>query len=695
MKRQTNPLLAKALTILAFCMVSGVASGLEASGTVTSIEGENSIFAFLGVFLLGLMLNLTPCVYPMLAITVTILGKADSGQRNSPFLKALVYVLGMATMYSSLGVIAALTGGLFGGLLQSPLLLTAIALLFLILSLSMFGLFELQPPAWLLNKIGATKTASFAGLFISGLFVGIFAAPCVGPPVIALLTVVGQRGEALYGFLVFFVLSMGLGLPYLILGSFSGLLNKLPRSGSWMIWIKKLLGILLLSLAIFYLSLAVNPRWSFTLIPATILIGGLYLGFISNRSGNTNKFRIVRYLTGAALIGISIYVWNVGQLTSVAWQDYNPEVQAVEGPYILYFSASWCIPCLELDRRTFTDPEVIAALSKIPAYKSDLTNYESESSQKLRKRYEIAGVPTLLFIDAEGNERKDLRVVGFVDGETFLETVKSLLEKTPGDGSDKSSPEARQIVPSAISLVSDSSAITPGQEFYLGIQFDMIDGWHVYWKNPGDSGTEPRIIWDLPEGFKIGEPEWPAPQMFLKAPFATFGHENYLLLPFKVRAPETLAVGEKLSIKADVSWLVCKEICIAQQGQVSLNIETADSSIFSDRADEFAQTLSALPSENDIFDIEATADNRSAQIKLTVKNGITDFTMPKSIQFFPSAQGVFRHGYTRIEATADGFKVQLVRTGLPIGDAIEGLVIFQQPNENKETILRISGNVKN
>ncbi len=666
MSRQIN----KALKAFLFIVFVILTTMLFANDNILPAGDDNLLTMLIGVFVLGLMLNLTPCVYPMLAITVTILGKTSEQKIASQFVRSLVYIIGMATMYSSLGVVAAITGGMFGSLLQSKPILLLIAFLFMALSLSMFGLFELQPPARLLNKIGSGRSTTLFGLFVSGLFVGIFAAPCVGPPVIGLLTLVGQRGDILYGFLVFFVLSLGLGSPYLVLGSFSGLLQKLPRSGSWMLWFKKLFGVLLLAVALFYLSLALSPSISFTLIPLALLTGGLYLGFIDSVPGSSTGFRIGRYLIGALMIAIAIFFWNTGRLKSIEWQSYPGSENIPKQASVLYFSASWCIPCLELDRRTFTDPRVIAKISAMPHFKIDLTSYESESSQVLREKYRIAGVPTLIFLDSSGQEFGSERVVGFVDAENLLGRIDRI-----ASGNSTQSDATEDIVPSQISITSPATELLPGAQIDLGLSFELIDGWHIYWKNPGDSGTEPQIEWYLPEGFRISDPIWITPQLFSKPPFATFGHEQELLLMFKLSVPENFVPGTQVEIAADVSWLVCDEICIGQDAKVQLRFPQSDLTpdLLQESQKRFSSFVARLPLTGQAFSTAASYDNRSVSLTISTDGRFSDEQLGQAV-FFPADHGLFRHGYTRISAYKGRIEIVLTRTGVPLGNRLSGVL---------------------
>jgi len=182
------------------------------------------------VFIAGLALNLTPCVYPIIPITVGFFAQQAKERKGGTFGLAVAYVLGMAVTYSALGVTAALTGRLFGTALQNPIVVGVIVAVMLALAASMFGLWELRVPAWAMRASGGR--GGVFGALLMGLVVGFVAAPCIGPFVLGLLTYVGQQGSPLLGFVLFFTLAMGLGLPYLLLGTFTGAINKLPASGA-------------------------------------------------------------------------------------------------------------------------------------------------------------------------------------------------------------------------------------------------------------------------------------------------------------------------------------------------------------------------------------------------------------------------------------------------------------------------------
>ncbi len=395
-------------------------------------ETHGGLWAFVAIFFIGLALNLTPCVYPMLSVTVSIFGAQQDTRTSIVFTKAVTYVLGIATMYSVLGVMAALSGGLFGAWLQSPIVLAVIGILFFLLALSMFGLYELQIPYWLSSKLGSGNSSGFIGTYLSGLVVGIFAAPCIGPPIIALLAFVGTQGDPVFGFWSFFILSLGLGFPYLILGTFTGLIQKMPKSGMWMVWVKKVFGVILVGLALFYVGLAFYPSYVLHLLIITLLIGGIYLGFIEKTGNDKKLFQRVKWVTGSVALVIAFLLFQNLQKPGIEWEMFTQEKyqEALENNelIVLDFYADWCIPCLELERNTFTDPRVIDATLEMTRLKVDLTHFDSPESEELRQEFNIAGVPTIVFLNRDGEEVMDARVVGFMNADRFLERISKVID---------------------------------------------------------------------------------------------------------------------------------------------------------------------------------------------------------------------------------------------------------------------------
>ncbi|HTR05005.1 MAG TPA: cytochrome c biogenesis protein CcdA [Thermoanaerobaculia bacterium] len=380
-----------------------------------------------GVLLLlfgwGLALNLTPCVYPVIPLTVSFFGGQAHGQNRRTFLLASCYVLGMATTYSSLGVAAALSGRLFGVALQSPWVLGVVALVLVGLALSMFGLYDIRMPTALMQKAGARR--GVAGAYAMGLLVGVVAAPCVGPVVLGLLAFVAATQDAALGFLFFFVLSLGLGLPFLFLAAFSGRIATLPRAGAWMEGVKKVFGWILLAMAAYFLRTALPGAAGAWLLPAVLAVGAVAMLAVHG----TLKLG-VRAAVAVLFLAVGAFFAPIGRAEAVgpAWAAYDPaRVAAAARPAVVDFSASWCLPCIELDKKTFSDSRVREALARRGLFKADMTRAAEAETVALADKFAILGVPTVVFLDAGGNERKDLRLVGFEGPDEFLKR----LEKAP------------------------------------------------------------------------------------------------------------------------------------------------------------------------------------------------------------------------------------------------------------------------
>jgi thioredoxin:protein disulfide reductase len=400
-------------------------TGAPDLAAVLSSKGLVAFFSFL--FFGGLALNLTPCVYPIIPLTIGFFGGQSAGKSGKPLGLASVYVLGMAITYSVLGVVAALSGKLFGSALQSPWVLAGISAVLVALSLSMFGLYDINPPRFLMNRAGA-KTG-LGGAFGMGLLVGVVAAPCLGPFVLGLLTFVAARHDPILGFAVFFVLSLGLGLPYLVLATFSGGLTRLPRAGAWMVEIKTVFGFVLLGMAAYFLHPVLPEPARSWLLPAVLAVGGAFviLGVLRSRVPALARAAVA----GGGIVLLAGAVHFTPRLsTDQARLEFQPfgrgTVAAAGHPALIDFSADWCIPCHELDDVTFADPRVRQALSGVGLFKADLTRGDSPEAIELSGRFGIVGMPTIVFLDAQGKEVPGLRLVGFEPPERFLERLEKL-----------------------------------------------------------------------------------------------------------------------------------------------------------------------------------------------------------------------------------------------------------------------------
>jgi len=407
-------------------------------GLGSTVAARGILFAFVLVFFGGMALNLTPCVYPIIPITVSYFGGQASGSKASTIVLAILYLLGMAAMYSTLGVVAALTGSLLGSALQNPLVTAFIALVMVALAASMFGFYEIRVPA-ALSGVAGTAKQGYVGAFLMGLTVGIVAAPCIGPFVLGLLTFVGERGDPVLGFALFFTLSVGLGLPYVFLAVASGNISKLPRSGEWMEWVRRVFGVVLLAMGVYFLGPVLPDTAYYILLGGLLAVGGVILGFVLKVASTSSAFNVFRRSVGVLMPVVGLwFIFAPGHILGITpgipWMPYDDDllVEAMKKnqAVVIDFSAEWCIPCEELDHETFNRPEVIEAAKKVMPLRADLTQSASEEVADLRKKYSIRGVPTIVFIDRNGKERNDLRVIHFIEKEEFLDKLDSLLGKT-------------------------------------------------------------------------------------------------------------------------------------------------------------------------------------------------------------------------------------------------------------------------
>lgn len=369
------------------------------------LSGGNLLLALPLIFLLGLALNLTPCVYPLIPITISYFGaQSSAGQR--PLKLAIFYVLGMALMYSALGVAAGLTGGLFGSQLQNPWMLGLFALVMFALALSQFDrpnglpIWEFQLPAALRHK--ATSRRGGLGAMLMGLMVGVVAAPCIGPAVIALLQWVGTQQSPVLGFVTFFTLALGLGLPYVALATISGSVQKLPRSGEWMVGVKHIFGVILVWMGFYYLQTVLNllhPKLGQHVLVTVTVLGGLYLLFLDRAGARATKFFAFRRALGIAALALALWIAQPAPPETIQWQPYSDAAlrqAGAEGKKVLVdFTAAWCAACKELEHNTFSNKAVGAAARDFVALRADMTNFSGPQAQEWQRQYGIQGLPTV------------------------------------------------------------------------------------------------------------------------------------------------------------------------------------------------------------------------------------------------------------------------------------------------------------
>ncbi|MDZ7859355.1 MAG: protein-disulfide reductase DsbD [Candidatus Krumholzibacteriota bacterium] len=405
------------------------------------IESRGILLTLLIIFLGGLALNLTPCIYPLIPITISFFGGQAEGKVSKKLGLSLLYVLGISITYSILGMLAATTGSLLGSALQNPWVISFISLVLVSLALSMFGLWEIRLPMFLMKRTGEAKKGSL-GALLMGLTVGIVAAPCIGPFVLGLLTYVGKIGNPFLGFIMFFTLAWGMGVPFIILGTASGSISRLPRSGEWLDWVKQIFGFILIMMAFYFARHILGRTVTYTGYSLTALSAGIFLGWIIKTEGGGKAFNIIKKTVALVWLVLAVFmiikpggvIFKADQDSKIKWIEYTSaefeKAKRSGNPVMLDFSADWCIPCHELDDKTFSDPLVSNLSKNMVTIKVDLTKSDSRS-EKIKKEFNIKGVPTIVFFNSKGEQINKLRVTGFIEPEELAERLRLLSRKTP------------------------------------------------------------------------------------------------------------------------------------------------------------------------------------------------------------------------------------------------------------------------
>jgi len=411
---------------------------------------EGSLLAFGAAFAGGVLTSLTPCVYPLIPITVSIFGARSARSRRQAVLLSLLYVLGIAATYTALGVGAALGGKAFGSVMTNPWALGFVALVLAAMAASMFGAFELALPASLQARLSTVGGAGYAGALGMGLVAGIIAAPCTGPVLAAALAFVAAKGSVAFGAGIMFVYALGIGLLFFLIGAFS---VSLPKSGPWMEGVKSFFGVALLAAAgLFARDIFPALRAVFSPAPQAVLWAagaaalGLLLGALDRSFQGPARERLAK-AAGVALVVLGV-VYAVGAGAArrqaeakeggLAW-IVNDEAAALqlaraEGkPIIVDFWADWCAACIELDHKAWSDPAVQEEARRFVLLKIDNSTQVMDDARRaaaidaVHEKYGIVGQPTVLFIDRRGRELPaEARVTAVVDGKEMLRRMRAV-----------------------------------------------------------------------------------------------------------------------------------------------------------------------------------------------------------------------------------------------------------------------------
>jgi len=400
---------------------------------------RNIVLALFFVFIAGVLTSLTPCVYPMIPITIAVFSNNSSSRRYSSFFKSLVYVLGLSLTYSVLGLVSGMTGVLFGSISQHPVFIITVSAVLFLMALSMFGVFDLHLPASVQDKLSRGRTGGFGGVFVLGMVFGLFAAPCAGPVVITILTYIASTQNPFLGFMLLFIYALGMGIIFIIIGTFSGTLSALPRAGNWMVLVKHFFGYIILFLIVYFASPRLTPETVMLLYAGLMLLLGIFFirEVFSQVGDNTLKNLIVSagiILIAFAFINMIKAVYPGSSLKSI--ESNNIEVnwfyeldkgisyaRQAGKPYMIYFTAEWCTYCKQMEKTTFTDKALISYLENYEAIKVDLTEL-NEASQKIMKDYKVQGLPMIIIYHSSGLELE--RLHGYVGHEQLLSLLKRL-----------------------------------------------------------------------------------------------------------------------------------------------------------------------------------------------------------------------------------------------------------------------------
>ena len=405
----------------------------------------NSKYAVFGFFLLGLGLAFTPCVLPMLPLlSAIVIGQNQRPNMWRAFALSFVYVQGMALTYTLLGLIVAAIGLPFQVALQHPYVMIGLSIIFVLLALSMFGLFTLQLPSSLQTKLSLLsqqqKAGAFGGVFLMGMIAGLVASPCTSAPLSGALLYVAQSGDLFTGAITLYLLALGMGVPLILITLFG---NKiLPKSGMWMETVKKLFGFVMLALPVFLISRILPDEWPPRLWAMLGTAFFIWFAFQMPKNGTGWVFRILFLV--AAMISVKplqTWVWGESQAPSavenkafshIEFKKVKSEAELQQAlaennkPLVMLdLYADWCVACKEFEKETFSDPSVQKAFGDMLLLQVDMTK-NSEENRALMTKYKVLGLPTILFFNRDGKEIEGSRVNGFMPPVEFLQWIEKI-----------------------------------------------------------------------------------------------------------------------------------------------------------------------------------------------------------------------------------------------------------------------------
>ncbi len=432
----------------------------EQDEIANALRSGNTWLTLIIFFGAGLLLAFTPCVFPMVPIlSGIIVGQGEDITTRKAFYLSLVYVLAMAMTYTIVGILVGLSGENIQAWFQNPWIIGSFAAIFVALSFSMFGFYELQMPASIQSKLvnisNSQQGGNIVGVAIMGFLSALIVGPCVTAPLVGALIYIAETGDAVLGGMALFSLSMGMGAPLLVIGASAG--KFLPRAGAWMDAVKAVFGVLLLGLAIWLLERVAPAGATMALWAALIIVSAIYMGAVDGltegssgwkklwkglgillliygiilliglASGNRSLYQPLKGLGGISGTTVAVEHLNFTQIKGVAGLNAElAKAKAAGKPVMLDFYADWCVSCKEMEVLTFADPAVQAALADVVLLQADVTPNDDKDTE-LYKHFGIIGPPSIMFFGPDGEERRNYRVVGFMPAEKFRQHVERAL----------------------------------------------------------------------------------------------------------------------------------------------------------------------------------------------------------------------------------------------------------------------------
>jgi thiol:disulfide interchange protein DsbD len=429
-----------------------MSEGLYFGHLMTSIQNGQVLWSLVLSCLAGVAASLSPCVYPLIPITISIMGAQNFTSRTYGFITSCSYVFGMSLVYSVLGIVFASLGSILGSFMQSTPVLVTMALFFALTSLFLFGVWDIVLPTVVTQKLAKIGGRGIFGAFLMGLAAGVIAAPCTGPVLGVILALIASKQDLFLGMALMVSFSLGVGLLFLVIGTFSSVLTNLPKAGPWMLGIKRVMASAVLGVSLYYLSLAVElPGLVTGLLAASkltylaIMSVGIFLLTVFLR-GNSPGQRMI-FGAGIFLMSIGVFALLRSPLLApvelseqpLAWTVFDGSEEehgrqfdeklksalAEKRPVLIDFYADWCVLCSKLDKVTFQNPQIAATLQKFELIKIDATN-ATTFSKEVEQRYKVTGFPAMVLIGQNQKPGGQL-IFGFIAPQKLLPILTSLL----------------------------------------------------------------------------------------------------------------------------------------------------------------------------------------------------------------------------------------------------------------------------